>query len=60
MLSKNEFINYNIFLESLCISAMCLKFSDHLENLEKLFYFIERMNESPGIQKALSRKGNTL
>ena len=60
MLNKNEFINYNIFLESLCISAMYLKFSDHLENIDKLLYFIERMNESPGIQKALYRKGNTL
>jgi hypothetical protein len=39
-INKNELINYQLFLKSLCITALHLKFTDHLDNFEKVIVFV--------------------
>ena len=57
---KINCINYDLFLDSLTITANTLQTKEHYSDLEKVLYLIERMNQSGGINKSQKRNGNTL
>lgn len=53
-------INYDLFLDSLTITANIFKTNEDYTEIEKILYLVERMNQSSGINKSQKRKGNTL
>lgn len=57
---KNEKINYNLFMNSLAMTAMFFKFNNQIKDMEKLVYLIERMNQSKGMHKIQKKTGKTL
>lgn len=59
-LTKNEYINFPLFLESLAFSAMFFEFEVNFTNVDKLLYIVERMNHSQGVKKSQSKSGKTL
>ena len=59
-ISKNEKINFYMFLESLALVALNMKYNESLGIVDKLLYLIEKMNQSKGINKSQLRTGHTL
>jgi hypothetical protein len=59
-LIKIEAINFNLFMDSLAMTAMNFKFSDQFKDVDKLLYLVERMNQSKGLNKLKSKKAKNL
>ncbi len=53
-------INFDIFLQSLPITAGFLNFDEQIRDDYKILYLIERMNKSQGLIKLQKKNGTTL
>ena len=65
-LESQEIINFDLFLDSLAISSSLIKYTDYLEDHEKVFilinkilYLLEKMNKSEGVVKSKKFSGST-
>lgn len=54
-----NFINFNLFLQSLAISAMFFKFNENFRDIDKCIYLVERINQSKGLQKCQMKNSKT-
>ncbi len=59
-IKRIETIDLSLFIDSLAISAMHLKFNIILKDLDKFLYLMERMNQSKGLKKLHHKRGKTL
>jgi hypothetical protein len=66
-INKNELINYDLFLESLAITANIMKNSSDYKSsekviniLSKVLYLLERISHSEASKKCLMKSGKTL
>ena len=56
--NKNN-ITYTEFIYSLSITALLFDFDDNFNNIDKLLYLVERMNQSKGVKKWQKKSGKT-
>lgn len=59
-ITKNEKVNFYMFLEALGLIAVNIKYNDNFDTTDKILYLIEKMNQSKGINKSQLRTGQTL
>ena len=57
---NHDYINFNLFLQSLVIAAMYFKFNENFKDIDKCIYLVERMNQSKGLQKSQLKSCKTL
>ena len=57
---KSRFINNDLFIDSLLITANSIKINEDYSQLEKVLFLFERMNQSGGIKNSQKRTGMTL
>jgi len=58
--NKNEYINYDLFLDSLALTANQMKNSDNTyKAADKILYLLEKVSHSEGAKKCLLKSGKT-
>ena len=59
-ISKNNYINFPLFLQSFAFSSTFFNYNNaDLTNIDRLLYIVERMNHSDGIKKCQIQSGKT-
>ena len=58
-LLETNYLSFSEFIYSLGITALIYDFNENFNNLNKLLYLVEKMNQSKGIKKCNLKKGRT-
>jgi len=58
-INKNEYINYDLFLDSLALTANLMKNSAEYKTSDKMLYLLEKISHSEGAKKCLLKSGKT-
>ena len=58
-LLETNYLSFSEFIYSLGITALIYDFNENFNNLNKLLYLVEKMNQSKGVKKCNLKKGRT-
>ncbi len=58
-LLETNYLSFSEFIYSLGITALIYDFDENFNNLNKLLYLVEKMNQSKGVKKCNLKKGRT-
>ena len=60
MSNKSEYLPFNKFIETFGIIALINDFEEIFDNIDKLIFIIEKMNQSNGIKKCILKSGRAI
>ena len=58
--NKSEYLPFNKFIETFGIIALINDFEEIFDNIDKLIFIIEKMNQSNGIKKCILKSGRAI